>query len=131
MNKNNNKVFILKIISKKVQYFKLLVSVGIVIHSHTWPTHRVAEYCIIHGPLMGLYSNTWASNGPILQHPPAVWTTGAAEFKTGQERKQVSAQQHNTQDPPQPQLATEDVEAGAKLGEGRGREAFGEDVHKL
>jgi hypothetical protein len=75
----------------------------------------VAVYCTIHGP--------------IPQHPPAVWTTAAAEFKTGQERKQVSAQ--HTQDPPQPQLATGDVEAGAKLGEGRGREAFGEDVRKL
>ena len=29
------------------------------------------------------------------------------------------------------QLATGDVEAGAKLGEGRGREALGEDVGKL
>ena len=62
----------------------------------------------------------------ILQHPPAVWTTGTAEFKTGQERKHIT---HNT--PPQPQLATGDVEAGAKLGESRGREALGEDVRKL
>jgi len=29
----------------------------------------------------------------ILQHPPAVWTTGTAEFKTGQERKHIT---HNT-----------------------------------
>jgi hypothetical protein len=29
------------------------------------------------------------------------------------------------------QLATGDVEAGAKLGEGRGREALGEDVSEL
>jgi hypothetical protein len=33
--------------------------------------------------------------------------------------------------PPQTQLATSDVEAGAELGEGRGREALGEDVGKL
>jgi hypothetical protein len=33
--------------------------------------------------------------------------------------------------PRQTQLATGDVEAGAKLGEGRGREALGEDVGKL
>jgi hypothetical protein len=33
--------------------------------------------------------------------------------------------------PPQSQLATGDVEAGAKLIEGRGREALGEDVGKL
>jgi hypothetical protein len=33
--------------------------------------------------------------------------------------------------PPQTQLATGDVEAGAKLGEGRGREAFGEDFGEL
>jgi hypothetical protein len=65
----------------------------------------------------------------ILQHPPAVWTTGAAEFKTEQERKHVRAQ--HTRPPPQPQLATGDVEARAKLGEGRGREAFGEDIRKL
>jgi hypothetical protein len=33
--------------------------------------------------------------------------------------------------PPQTQLAAGDVEAGAKLGEGWGREAFGEDVGEL
>jgi hypothetical protein len=33
--------------------------------------------------------------------------------------------------PPQTQLATTDVEAGAKLGEGRGRKTLGEDVGKL
>jgi hypothetical protein len=37
----------------------------------------------------------------------------------------------HTRAPPQTQLATGDVEAGAKLGEGRGREAFGEDVGEL
>jgi hypothetical protein len=37
----------------------------------------------------------------------------------------------HTHSPPQTQLATVDVEAGAKLGEGRGREALGEDVSKL
>jgi len=33
--------------------------------------------------------------------------------------------------PPQTQLAISDVEAGAKLSEGRGREALGEDVGEL
>ena len=33
--------------------------------------------------------------------------------------------------PPQTPLATGDVEAGAELGEGRGREALGEDVSEL
>ena len=33
--------------------------------------------------------------------------------------------------PPQTQLATSDVEAGAELGEGRGRETLGEDVGEL
>ena len=33
--------------------------------------------------------------------------------------------------PPQTQLATGDVEARAELGEGRGREALGEDVGEL
>ena len=33
--------------------------------------------------------------------------------------------------PTQTQLATGDVEAGAELGEGRGREALGEDVSEL
>jgi hypothetical protein len=37
----------------------------------------------------------------------------------------------HTQPPTQTQLATGDVEAGAKLGEGRGRETLGEDVGKL
>jgi hypothetical protein len=63
---------------------------------------------------MGLY--THGLN--ILQHPPAVWTTGAAVFKTGQEESTNSVQRANT--PPQPQLATGYVEAGSKLREGRG-----------
>ena len=33
--------------------------------------------------------------------------------------------------PPQTQLAIDDVEAGAELGEGRGRETLGEDVGEL
>jgi len=37
----------------------------------------------------------------------------------------------HTRAPPQTQLATSDVEAGAELGEGRGREALGEDVGEL
>jgi len=37
----------------------------------------------------------------------------------------------NTQASPQTQLATGDVEAGAELGEGRGRKTLGEDVGEL
>ena len=37
----------------------------------------------------------------------------------------------HTRAPPQTQLATGDVEAGAELGEGRGRETLGEDVGEL
>jgi hypothetical protein len=62
----------------------------------------------------------------IFQHPSAVWTTGAAEFQTEQERRK-----NTHESPPQTQLTTGDVEAGAKLREGRGREAFGEDVREL
>jgi hypothetical protein len=47
------------------------------------------------------------------------------EFQTGQERRK------NTHKPTQMQLATCDVEAGAKLSEGRGWEAFGEDIREL
>ena len=59
------------------------------------------------------------------QPPPpcVVWTTGAAELQTGHKKKHTC--------PPQTQLATGDVEARAKLGESRGREALGEDVDKL
>ena len=41
-------------------------------------------------------------------------------------------QEHTThKSPPQTQLATDDVEAGAKLGEGGRRETLGEDVREL
>jgi hypothetical protein len=66
---------------------------------------------------MGLYSNTPRS----LDYR----RSGVQDWA----RKKTSAQR--TGPPLQPQLAIEDVEAGAKLGEGRGREAFGEDVRKL
>jgi len=50
------------------------------------------------------------------------------EFKTGEQRKHTQ-EQHPL--PPEPQLATCYVEAGAKLRESRGGETLGEDVSKL
>jgi len=50
-------------------------------------------------------------------------------FKTGQEESTNRVQKGK--DPPQPQLATGYVEAGAKLREGRGGQSLGEDVNKL
>jgi hypothetical protein len=44
-------------------------------------------------------------------------------------KRSTNTQTHTS--PPQAQLATGDVEAGVKLGEGQGREALGEDVGKL
>jgi len=49
-------------------------------------------------------------------------------LQTGHEKNRKT---NNTRAPPQTQLATGDVEAGAELGEGRGREALGEDVGEL
>jgi hypothetical protein len=46
---------------------------------------------------------------------PAVWTTGATVYESDQQRKKLT---HTG--PPQPQLATNYVEAGPKLREGRG-----------
>jgi hypothetical protein len=46
---------------------------------------------------------------------PAVWITGATVYETDQQRKKLT---HTG--PPQPQLATDYVEAGPKLREGRG-----------
>jgi len=48
-------------------------------------------------------------------------------MQTGHEKKNNT--QHTS--PPQTQLATGDVEAGAELGEGRGWETPGEDVDEL
>ena len=70
---------------------------------------------------MGLY--TWAHI--YTNTPPAVWTTDAAVFKTGQEERTKGKY------PLQAQLATGYVEAGAKLWEGRGWQSLGEDVSKL
>jgi hypothetical protein len=75
--------------------------------------------------LYGLYKAIWATHTYTLT-PPAVWTTGVAVYKTGQQRKKVT---HKA--PPQPQLATGYVEAGPELREGRGRKALGEDVSEL
>ena len=50
-------------------------------------------------------------------------------FKTGQEESTNRVQK--VKYPPQPQLATGYVEAGAKLREGRGGQSLGEDVSKL
>ena len=65
--------------------------------------------------------DTWASWAK--PHGPALHS--AAEFADWT-RKEV---QHTS--PPQTQLATGDVEAGAELGESRGRETLGEDIGKL
>jgi hypothetical protein len=63
----------------------------------------------------------------IYTNTPAVWTTDAAVYKTGQQRKKET----HTHGPPQPQLATGYVEAGPELREGPGRKTLGEDVSKL
>jgi hypothetical protein len=79
----------------------------------------------IHGPLWAVQGHMGHSHIYTLT-PPAVWTTGAAVYKTGQQRKKP-----HTQPPLQPQLATGDVEAGPELREGRGRKTLGEDVSEL
>jgi hypothetical protein len=60
----------------------------------------------------------------IFQHPPQ------SELPA-QRSCRLNKKKEHTHGSPQTQLATDDVEAGAKLGEGRGREAFGEDVNEL
>jgi hypothetical protein len=57
---------------------------------------------------------------------PAVWTTGAAVYKTGQQKKKF---RHKP--PPLPQVANGSAEAGPELREGRGRKTLGEDVSEL
>ena len=67
---------------------------------------------------MGLqysYSNTSPQSELLAQQ----------SLQTGHEKK------YNTRAPPQTQLATGDVEAGAELDESRGRETLGEDVGEL
>ena len=84
------------------------------------PNPRKVGYInLIHGPLDGsLYMGSH-----IHQHPP---------------QSELPAQRCSKLDksikgkyPPQPQLATGYVEAGAKLREGRGGQSLGEDVSKL
>ena len=50
-------------------------------------------------------------------------------FKTGQEESTNRVQKGKY--PPQPQLATDYIEAGAKLREDRGGQSLSEDVSKL
>jgi hypothetical protein len=57
--------------------------------------------------------------------PPQSELPAQRSFRLNKKKKE------HTHIPPQTQLATGDVEARAKLGEGRGREAFGEDVREL
>jgi hypothetical protein len=75
--------------------------------------------------LYGLYTGHMGHSHIYTLTPPplAVWTTGAAVYKTGQQRKKLT---HKV--PPQPQLDTGYVEAGSELQEGRGRKTLGEDV---
>jgi hypothetical protein len=73
-----------------------------------------------HGPShMGLtiYSNT----------PRSLNFRRSGVYRLDSRRRSTS---HN-RIPPKPQLVTTDVEAGAKLGEGRGRKTLGEDVGEL
>jgi len=66
----------------------------------------------------------WADT-PTLQHPPQ--SELPAQRSSRLDKKERST--HST--PPQAQLATSDVEAGAKLRECRGGETLGEDVDEL
>jgi hypothetical protein len=91
--------------------FSSLTLEGSSIVGHTW-----ASWAKPHGP-----------NTHKLQHPPQSELPAQRSYRLDT-RKEV---QTHTSSPPQSQLATGDVEAGAKLSEGRGREALGEDVGKL
>ena len=74
-------------------------------------------YILSYMGFMGLihtYSNTLPQSEPLAQRS-----------------YRLDAKRSTHTSPPQTQLATGDVEVGAKLGEGRGREALGEDVGKL
>jgi hypothetical protein len=69
-----------------------------------------------HGP-NHIYSNT----------PRSLNIRRSGVYRLEPKRRSTS----HTRIPPQTQLATTDVEAGAKLDEGRGRKTLGEDVGKL
>jgi len=79
--------------------------------------------------LMGL--TTWANTQTYTWANTQTYTQSELpaprSLQTGHEKKNNT--QHTS--PPQTQLATGDVEAGAELGEGRGRETLGEDVGEL
>ena len=66
----------------------------------------------------------WTTRKPT-PPPAAVGTTVAAVFKTVQEEST------NDKYPPQAQLATCYIEAGAKLREGQEGQSLGEDISKL
>jgi len=70
---------------------------------------------------------TWANTHSYTPtpRPPQSELPAQRSLQTGHERSQ------HTSPPPQTQLATGDVEAGAELGEGRGREILGENVGEL
>ena len=79
----------------------------------------------IHGPLDGPLDVPLYMDSHIHQHPPQ--SEQPAQQCSRLDKKRV--QRANI--PPQPQLATGYVEAGAKLREGRGGQSLGEDVSKL
>ena len=89
------------------------------------PNPRMVGYIDpIHGPLDGpLYMGSH-----IQQHPPQ--SKLPAQRCSRLDKKRVQ-RVYKGKIPPQPQLATCYVEAGAKLREGRGGWSFGEDVSKL
>ena len=86
----------------------------------------------VHGPWAS-HLTLWAIYGLYTIYtntPPQSELPGAAEFKTGQARRQTYIHTVYTP-PPQSQLATDYVETGPKLREGRGGKTLGEDVRKL
>jgi hypothetical protein len=88
---------------------------------------REGEYIelAIHGSLWTVQSHMGHSH--IYTLTPAVWTTGAAVYKTGQQKKKF----RHKPPPPLPQVANGYAEAGPELREGRGRKTLGEDVSEL
>jgi len=73
--------------------------------------------------LMGLA--TWACITHTLTPPSSLNYRRSGVCRLNKKRRTTH------EPPPQTQLATGDVEAGAELGEGRGRETLGEDVGEL
>ena len=80
----------------------------------------------IHGPL----DETLYIGSHIHQHPPQ--SELPVQRCSRLDKKRVQREYKGLiPPPPQPQLATGYIEAGAKLREGRGGQSLGEDVSKL